>query len=505
MENKIYIKQLECYQIASEKAKKRMGKNPCFDLEYLPSETMRQEMFAYIMERSRALSAEKLYSEHRFYNHLSQLIQQKGRKLNSFLDWEKDKWERLMKGWMLEKRLPLSHMSKGVYGEEIVNRAPTLLYLERLMNFLHDTKEEDEKEKDIWNLDKLGIDIHRDLTRNCRTINFTKIFQPDIRQEVKKAIYMHLKTEALGCVQKEMTAIRRFSKYLSEKHSQLESCAELDRMILEEYLIYLKTEYITTKQFRAELTRLRAVLETIGGLYRYPNLNDIILKRDIPPSHKAEFKVYSDAELKRLNAFLVKMDEQTARLMVIHQMLGTRISDTLTLQVNCLAEKNRETIIRIKQMKTHAFEKPISPELASLIKKAIQYTKEKAGETEYIFVNEGDPAKPLQYGTLQKRVMNLIYKEDIRDDDGNLFGFGTHMYRHYYGVKLTEMHLDDWTIARLLGHSSLKNVKYYRKMSNQMLADETRRARNMLSEMILENLDGWGEEYEQIRQDDCLK
>ncbi len=45
------------------------------------------------------------------------------------------------------------------------------------------------------------------------------------------------------------------------------------------------------------------------------------------------------------------------------------------------------------------------------------------------------------------------------------------------GMKLTEMHLDDWTIAKLLGHSSVRNVKYYRKMSNQLLADETRKAR----------------------------
>lgn len=56
------------------------------------------------------------------------------------------------------------------------------------------------------------------------------------------------------------------------------------------------------------------------------------------------------------------------------------------------------------------------------------------------------------------------------------------------------MHLDDWTIAKLLGHSSVRNVQYYRKMSNQLLADETRAVRNILSEMILENLDGWGEE-----------
>ena len=73
------------------------------------------------------------------------------------------------------------------------------------------------------------------------------------------------------------------------------------------------------------------------------------------------------------------------------------------------------------------------------------------------------------------------------------------------GMKLTEMHLDDWTIAKLLGHSSVRNVKYYRKMSNQLLADETRKARQRLSAVILDNLDGWEAEYEQIRQDDRLQ
>lgn len=47
--------------------------------------------------------------------------------------------------------------------------------------------------------------------------------------------------------------------------------------------------------------------------------------------------------------------------------------------------------------------------------------------------------------------------------------------------------------------------KYYRKMSNQLLADETRKARQRLSAVILDNLDGWEAEYEQIRQDDRLQ
>lgn len=505
MENKIYIKQMESYQSASETAKKRMGKNPCFDLGLLPTEAMREEMRAYIMERSKTLSAEKLYSENGLYHHLCDLIGEKGRNLNSFRDWNKEKWERQMKGWLLSHGYPLSSKEKGVGGKEYVHKAKTLLYLESVINFLEPEMEQEETEKDIWNLEKLQIPLKEDLIRTSREINFTRIIQQDIRQELKKAIYFHLKTESVGCVKKEMTAMRRFSQYLAEKHPKIRSCSEFSRELFEEYLIYLKTEDLQAKQFRAELTRFRAVLETIGNLCQYPQLKSIILNRDIPPTQRAEFKVYSDEELKRLNAFLVKADEQTARLMVIHQMLGTRISDTLTLPVNCLSEKDGETIIRIKQMKTNVYEKAISQELAVLIRKAIQYTQEKFGETEYIFVHENNPAKPIQYATLRARVIQLIYKEDVRDDHGNLFGFGTHMYRHYYGVKLTEMHLDDWTIARLLGHSSVKNVKYYRKMSNQILADETRKVRNMISEMILENLDGWGEEYEQIRQDDCFK
>ena len=79
-------------------------------------------------------------------------------------------------------------------------------------------------------------------------------------------------------------------------------------------------------------------------------------------------------------------------------------------------------------------------------------------------------------------------------------GFGTHLYRHYFGVKLTEMHVDDWTLAKLLGHKGLRSVKYYRRLSNQRLADETRGPRAMLSDMMLQCLEGWEEEYEQLRQ-----
>lgn len=177
-------------------------------------------------------------------------------------------------------------------------------------------------------------------------------------------------------------------------------------------------------------------------------------------------------------------------------------------EVRKFLEKNKDAywinqydnLMLIESYECIADEKPISAELAQLIRMAITYTREKYGETKYIFVNDKDSAKPLQYGTIQSRIVKMIHEKDIRDDNGNLFGFGSHLYRHYYSVKLSEMHLDDWTIAQLLGHRSVRNVKYYRKMSNQALADDTREVLKMLSDQMKESLDGWEEEYEQIRQ-----
>ena len=117
-----------------------------------------------------------------------------------------------------------------------------------------------------------------------------------------------------------MTAIRRFSRYLKENNTEVDSCSKLDRKIMEEYLIYMKTEDTGTKRYRAELTRLRALLNMVADVYQYPQVKDLILNRDIPPDIRGEIKIYSDQELKRFNAFLTKVDVQTARLMLIHQI-----------------------------------------------------------------------------------------------------------------------------------------------------------------------------------------
>lgn len=502
-ENRIYYKELACYEKELKKQIKIKCQGGYFDLMELPTNIMREEMRSYILERGKRVSYNTIWHDKTYYKQVCSFLCQKNlQNVNSFLDIPQEKWIQLLKGWMLQTGKPLTYEKTNVFGTKNVITACLIQYFRQFLIFLQPEDEQDEITKDIWRLDALGIEVKKNPIYNVVTLNFSKIVQPDIREEVKRAIFMNLHYEAVGTVQRELSAMRKFSGYLKKEHPEINSCIDIDRDILEGFLIHQNTENSSHKSNSDNVLKLRNVLEGIGKLYEYSNLDSLFLNTDVPPEIQPEFKNYSDAEIKRLNAKITELDEQIARCLVIHQMLGTRISDTLTLECDCLYMENEQNMIRIHQVKTRTFEKPISAELSKLIQRAHDYTRNKYGETKYIFVDEENSSRPMQYTTIVHKIRGMILKENLLDDEGNLFKFSTHLFRHYYGVKLTEMHLDDWTIARLLGHKRLGSVQHYRKMSNQKMADETRDIRNMMTEILYKTLDGWGEEYEQIRQND---
>ncbi len=499
MENKIYFKEFSCYETATEKQKKCLRSIQYFDLDLLPSDGLKREIEPFIRARCSQIGIVTMGSERYHYDNICRFLHSLQDVPDTLLKYDIPKWEKMLKGWMLKEQLPLIRKKVSVYGTESWEKSALIRYFLRMLSFVQPLDDRPEVEKDVWKLENLDISYHENPIKNYETLNFTKIQQLQIRKETKRAIYYHLQHEKLATISRELTSMCFFSKYLWENYPEVQSCADINREIIEEFLIYIKTSGRKSGWIRDTLLKIRTVLESVSKLYKYVE-KGLFLKTDFPPERRAEFFVYSDEEIKRLNAGITKMDPQYARAMLIHQMLGTRISDTLTLRRDCLFQIGNQDMITIHQLKTHTFQKPISKELAQLIQKSIEFSKERYGTSDYIFVNEKDTSRPLQYETLKTKVMGMIQKEQIKDDSGKLMGFGTHLYRHYFGVKLTEMHVDDWTLAKLLGHKGLRSVKYYRRLSNQRLADETRGPRAMLSDMMLQCLEGWEEEYEQIRQ-----
>ena len=300
---------------------------------------------------------------------------------------------------------------------------------------------------------------------------------------IKKILYSHCQTKAMGSIKGELRGFRRFASFMYDRFPGVKHFTEISRDMIEDYLVYIKTDTgLTSVSYTTELSVLDNLLDEIGRELEIGNICNLFLSSDCRAYDNALPEAYSDAEIRRFNCALTKLKPQLGRCLIIHQMLGTRIEDTLTLRRDCLSEKSGHYFITIIQQKTRKYKRPVSDQLAELIRKAIEVSEKEHPDSEYIFLQ--DNGKLYTDSMLKYHVNIMIYENDIRDDNGNYFEFRTHRFRHTFGVKLTEMKLDDDSIARLLGHKDTRTIPHYRRLRNESLAEDTKAVRDEMNELL---------------------
>lgn len=493
---KIRIMELKCGLGVSKEEfqRKRLSPNRAFDLGKLPTKGLRQEFRSYIFHRGETLALSSIRGEFWPYNILCQFLAERYANLESLLDEKSETLEHALKVWLVENGYTLSykHYEKA-FGREMRCRTGPLSYLANLYQFLQPDTEQDETNRDLWHLEALPFPLKQNPAHPWHTLNFQGISQDQMRQEVKRACAVTLRYAAVATVGAQIHAAKRFSSFLLRSAPNLTSFCKIGRKELESYLIYLNTDRPGKKSFRTELYHLKSLLYTIGQVYECQTLCTLFLWDDIPKDRQRKsFRIYSDAELQRLNEGILSLNEQIARALVLHQMLGNRISETLTLKQDCLVKRGGHMQIRIFQPKTQrTYYKPASQEVIQLLGKSIAYTNEKFGKRTYIFVQDSDPDQPMHYEKVQYQLMAMIREKGLCDDQGNLMGVATHRFRHNLGKALTELHVEDATIAKLLGHSNTGSVKFYRKFGNPALAQETRQGRDSMDDFLDEVMGEW--------------
>ena len=241
MDEKIYLRLLYGMEEIPDGLARIIGRNPCYDLAGLPSPKLKEEIEGFIRYRSTQVSIGRMQGDKQFYNKVRRFLKECATAKSSLRDKAPETWVKQFRTWMFKEHIPLYYRSRGPTGKENISKAREIGYFERMLKFTAvDARREEEK--DVWELDKLEIEHRENPIKRVRTLNFTRISQDGIRQELKKGIYLNLQGEAIACVQKELTAARRLSRYLADRYPQVQSCRDLNREIIEEYLTYLKTE-----------------------------------------------------------------------------------------------------------------------------------------------------------------------------------------------------------------------------------------------------------------------
>lgn len=453
-------------------------------VDTIKSEQIRTDVESFFAERIGYLSKGGLRHEMYSLKMLVKFLSEKSADEDLANSSEEDECRECEK-WLLKNGYKI-YSEKTRNGQVRREQCANIRYYRQFLTFID--KRSGRYGEDVWELSQIGFEVEQNPSTVVKRLFFKQIKPKEIREEVKAAIKLLLTGQKAITAREELAVMRRFSAFLGKEHPEIASLREIDRDVMEEYQISIKTNQ-KKKSLHSEMIHLKTCLDTIRRIYDYKNLQNIILPSDLPKQAKVLYRSYSDSEIMRLNSAIARADPQSGRAWILQELLGTRISEVLSLTLDSIVS-DRE--VYIQQGKTaKGYKKLVSEDVIKLICKAGEYTKEKFGTTKYIFVADRDPSRPMTYATLRGRIKKIITDCDLRDDTGQLFGVRTHFLRHAYGRRLAELGFDDVTIAQLLGHRSLGAVQNYRKLSKEHLAEETKVFRDNKDEILKRIVGGW--------------
>lgn len=429
---------------------------------------------------------------------LTTFINEKYPSLTSLLSLEIDKTEREWLFW-LEHRGISTHKEKKDLGREYNYKTPIASFLKRIyLQFFAITDTREEWDKDRWDVrilhDKYGIEYNK--STSIFFLNFTTIKKLEIREQVKKYLKQRLlsKNFSWSSAKQYNKFLFNFLSFIFLLEPKWNSLKELERHHMEQFIQWLH-ENAKKNNHKKNNHPERAVSEALRCVGKF--INDIqMYGYDMAPKKDIRYLIFPDDKPKRRKKSIDQIDyipdfvlqQLFENLNDLHKDVipvvwvafktGLRISDVLGLTSNCLERLNGNysliTDIEKTYVKGHRI--PIDNDLANIIAVLIQKCKESSNQDnnpdELIFVRYRGSrrGKPYPQNFIQRELIKLANSKNIVDENGNLFHFKTHQFRHTYAVKMLNGGTDILTVQELLAHASPEMTLRYAK-----LLDDTKR------------------------------
>lgn len=121
---RIYFKDLACYQEASEEERKKCGREPYFDLSLLPTQQLRKEWGAYIKESARIYTLGTSFQHRVYYNQICRFLNSRIVCVKSMREQSKEKWEYQFKRWLMTEGIQINRNTdagnRGLFSKQSV-------------------------------------------------------------------------------------------------------------------------------------------------------------------------------------------------------------------------------------------------------------------------------------------------------------------------------------------------------------------------------------------------
>ena len=316
MKGNINLISYDCYQQATEKqlAGLKWKENRVYYISEIHNEKIQDEIYGYIDDRCRRLSLSTVVNDIYRFDLLKEFLNEKCTSCSSITDKKWEELERSYKAFLYKKGLALYVRRNRPDRRNVEQQSSAQVsFLKMYYEYVVKCKTADipENVKDIWDMRKLDIVPRSNPIRGRYRLDFREIRQKEFKEIIKKILYSHCQTKAMGSIKGELRGFRRFASFMYDRFPEVKHFTEISRDMIEDYLVYIKTDTgLTSVSYTTELSVLDNLLDEIGRELEIENICNLFLSSDCRAYDNALPEAYSDAEIRRFNSALTKLKPQ---------------------------------------------------------------------------------------------------------------------------------------------------------------------------------------------------
>ena len=336
--------------------------------------------------------------------------------------------------------------------------------------------------RDIWQLRRLGFP-------GDRTLNFTTINQPWLREPAKRWIRWRLSSGiGLAAARRGLLVVARFARFC--QRLGLSNLAAVDRGVLERYLADLHGEFTSSQRLGVHIGQLNLFLQAIRQHQWDESLpaTAVLFADDVPDRIERLPRALPEQVMTQIEHSdnLDRWPNQAYRLItVILIRTGLRISDALGLARDCITtDGDGAPYLRYvnHKMKREALV-PIDTDLHQQITAQQQHVIGKHGPGASLLLprptKNPDGTKPMSSATYRAALYRWLTACNIRDEHGQPVHLTPHQWRHTLGTRLINQDVPQEVVRRILDHDSPQMTAHYARLHDSTVRRHWEAARKV--------------------------
>lgn len=347
-----------------------------------------------------------------------------------------------------------------------------------------------ELEKDVWDAWKLpGVRVI--MSQNNHTIRFTRV-PPAFRPAIKRYIRLKIVQLSFGECVVILKYIHMFAQFYSARCPQAITFGVVDRVCIEEYILYVTAMKKTDGQPVTPRFRWEAVVY----LYRFfeylqrtssPDSPVIPVGRLIWPEDRGRWKqsktkgVYKhipSTVLEQLDRHIDKLEAVYVPIVIVLLATGLRISDVLDMRYDTCLEQTASgwllcADVNKTQVKRHKL--PVTEEVAKIVAVQREYVRSTSTDAEnpnrYLFPSEisTSSGQPIKQARFSNALNKFAARNNIVGPDGSIYRFRAHAFRHTKAMELLNNGMRLELVQKWLAHASPEMTLHYAQLSSDTM------------------------------------